>query len=165
VAPELRTFYAAFGAGHVAQDAEMVAADKDTCAELSSRMDAIRRREGLAKDEFWVMRDEGPQDYRDLSEEFGRVLERVADTVFLFVLRRYQMHEQADLFERNPVQFEIYREIGRRVSFPSKDVDIERTMDDYFRTEYGEDALRRVQSRQRNFGPSEPNRDLLHYGW
>ena len=149
VASELKTFYAAFGAGHIAQDAEMVAADKDTCAKLSSRMDVIRRREGLADDELWAMQHEGPQDYRELSDEFGRVLERVADTVFAFVLRRYHMDEHADLFERNRVAFEIQREVGRRViSPPRKETeDIEKQMDDYFRREYGADALHRVQAR------------------
>jgi len=85
ITPDLRTFCAAFGVEHVAQDAERVTADKGTCADLSLRMDAIRRREGLAECEFWVMTDEGPQDYRGLSEEFGQVLERVADTIFSFV--------------------------------------------------------------------------------
>lgn len=118
VAPELKTFYAAFAARHIVQDAETVAADKDTCAELSARMDSIRRREGLADDEFWVMKDEGPQDYRELDDQFGRVLERVADTVFAFVLRRYHMDEHADLFERDRVAFEIQREVGRRVISP-----------------------------------------------
>jgi len=147
LAPEVRTFYAAFGAGHVAQDAETVAADKDTCAELSARMDTIRRREGLAEGEFWEMQHEGPQDYRDLTNEFGRVLERVADTVFAFVLRRYQMQEEADLFEQDRLLFETYREVGRRVIFPSHDEEIEKMMDDYFRNEYGLDALNRVRLR------------------
>jgi hypothetical protein len=149
IAPELKTFHAAFAAGHVVQDAEMVAADKGTCAELSSRMDAIRRREGLADDEFWVKQDEGPQDYRELNDEFGRVLEGVEDTIFAFVLRRYHMNEVADLFERNRVAFEIQREVGRRViSPPRRDTeDIEKQMDEYFRGEYGADALQRVQSR------------------
>lgn len=148
VAPELNTFYAAFAAGHIVQDAEMVAEDKGTCAELSSRMDFIRRREGLADDEFWEMH-EGPQDYRDLDDELGRVLQRIEETVFAFVLRRYHMGEQADLFERDRVEFEIQREVGRRViSPPRKETeDIEKQMDDYFCSEYGEDALLHVQSR------------------
>jgi hypothetical protein len=147
MAPELRTFYAAFGAGHVAQDAESIAADKDMCLELTKHMDAIRVREGLKEDELWVTTDEGPEDYRRLNEEFGRVLERVADTVFTFVLRRYRIDEQADLFEGDRVLFESYREVGRRVVFPSRDIEIEKMMDDYFASEYGIDALQRVKSR------------------
>lgn len=149
IAPEVQTFYAAFGAGHIAQDAEMVTGDKDTCAELSRQMDAIRRREGLADDEFWAMRGEGPQDYRDLNDEFGRVLERVADTIFIFAFRRYHLNGQADLFERDRVTFEIHREIGRRVIMPLKKdaADVEKMMDDYFRREYGTAAFERVLAR------------------
>jgi hypothetical protein len=148
IAPEVQTFYAAFGAGHIAQDAEMVAADRDTCAELSRQMDAIRRREGLATDEFWAMQGEGPQDYRDLSDEFGRVLERITDTVFVFALRRYHLNDQADLFERDRVTFEIQREIGRRVIMPLKnDEEVGKMMDDYFRREYGTTAFERVLAR------------------
>lgn len=149
IAPEVQTFYAAFGAGHIAQDAEMVAADRDSCAELSARMDAIRRREGLADDEFWEMRHEGPQDYRDLSEKFGQMLERVADTIFVFVLRRYHLNAQADLHERDRVAFEVQREIGRRVIMsPREDAeDVQKMMDDYFRREYGEAAFERVLAR------------------
>lgn len=150
IAPELKTFYAAFGAGNVVQDAEMVAADKDTCAELASRMNAIRRREGLAVDEFWEF-DEGPQDYRELDDEVGRILESVTDTVFTFVMRRYHIDEQADLFERNRVEFEIQREIGSRVTSPLSDEaeDVQKSMDDNFRRKYGEEALQRVLSRSK----------------
>lgn len=147
VEPEIKTFYAAFGAGHIAQEVEGVATNKDTLAELSSRMDAIRVREGLAEDEFWAFKHEGPSDYQELSAEFGRILERVTDTVFLFALRRYHLGDVADLFEKDRVLFEIQREVGRRLIFPSRDDEVEKLMDDYFRREYGEEARQRVRSR------------------
>jgi hypothetical protein len=148
VAPELNTFFAAFAAGHIVQDAETVAWGKDTCAALSSRMNLIRRREGLADDEDWVF-DEGPQDYRELDDKVRQVLERVEDTVFVFVLRRYRMDEHADLFERDRREFEIQREIGSRVNSPpcKETENTENEKDDYFRREYGSDALERVRSR------------------
>jgi hypothetical protein len=149
VAPELQTFYAAFGAGHIAQDAEMVAAYQDTCAELSAQMDVIRRREGLAEGEFWVMRDEGPQDYRELSDQYGVVLERIADTVFSFVLRRYHLNRHADLFERDRTTFEIQREIGNRVVAPvaRNEAEVRKMMDDQFRRQYGGAAFKHVLTR------------------
>jgi hypothetical protein len=147
VASEIKTFYAAFGAGHVAQEVESVATSKDTLAELSSRMDTIRVREGLAEDEFWAFKHEGPPDYQELSAEFGRILERVTDTVFLFALRRYRLGDVADLFETDRVLFEIQREVGRRVIFPSLDDNTEKLMEDYFRREYGERAIERVRLR------------------
>jgi hypothetical protein len=97
--------------------------------------------------EFWL-RGNGPQDYDQLNDEFSRVLEGVSDTVFLFVMRRYHMDEQADLFEQNRTEFEIQREIGRRVVYR---VDDEGGKDaDRFRKEYGEEALQRVLSRSRD---------------
>ena len=110
-------------------------------------MEAIRVREGLAEDEFWAFKNEGPSDYQELSAEFGRILERVTDTVFIFALRRYHLGEVADLFEADRVLFEIQREVGRRLIFPSRDDKVEKLMDDYFRREYGEEAFERVRSR------------------
>jgi hypothetical protein len=118
-APELKTFHAAFAAEHVVEDAEMVAGDRDTCAELASRLNAIRGREGLTDDEFWSRR-EGPQDYRELNDKLEGILDSVMETVFIFVMRRYHMDEQADLFERNREEFDIQREIGRRALFSDR---------------------------------------------
>ncbi len=149
VAPEVQTFYASLGAGYIAQDAEMVAANRDTCAELSKQMDDIRRREGFAPDECWVMRWEGPQDYRDLSEQFCRVLDGITDTIFVFALRRYHLDDQADLFEKDRVTFDIQREIGRRVIRPllENEADVEDMIDDGFRRKYGSSAFKRVLDR------------------
>jgi len=148
-ATELKTFHAAFGASQIAQDASGIAADKDTCAEISARMKLICQREGLPEGEFWVMRSEGPKDYQDLNAEFEQILRSVEDTVFTFLLRRYDLNNYAELFEQDRVSFEIQREIGRRISMPVQEeaIDIEALMDDYFLKQYGADALAHVQSR------------------
>lgn len=145
--PELQTFYAAFGAGNIAQEAEMVTADKPTLTELSFRMDEIRRREGLAQGEYWMAGD-GPADHQKLEDEWNDRIEAVADTIFVFVLTRYRLQAQASLYERNRKEFEILREIGRRLIWStSTDSFGEGTMDEYFRKEWGEDAFRRVERR------------------
>jgi hypothetical protein len=56
------------------------------------------------------------------------------------------MDEQADLFERDRVEFEIQREIGRRALWPINEdsEDAEQRMNDYFRKKYGTEALQRV---------------------
>ncbi|PYL74515.1 MAG: hypothetical protein DMF26_10700 [Verrucomicrobia bacterium] len=143
---ELKTFYAAVGAGGLVQDAELAADDKDTLARLSAEMTAIRRREGLADDEFW-MRGEGPPDFEALEAEYGRIIEKIEETVFVFALRRYHLDAEADLYERDRVTFELQREIGRRAVYRSPDADVEKFMDDYVRKEYGDDALSRVRAR------------------
>lgn len=161
VPPEVKTFYAAFGAGGIVQDAESAAADKDTLARLSSEMEVIRRREGLSEDEFW-MRNEGPADYEKLEDQYGQVLEKIEDTVFTFALRRYHLDEQANLFEQDRLTFEMHREIGRRVIFhPREDAaSIEKLLDDYFLKEYGADALRRVELRVNELRAKQPRRSI-----
>jgi hypothetical protein len=158
VAPEVQIYYAGFGAGHIAQAPKRVAAVKDTCAELLRKIEVIRLREGLAADEFWVTQDEGPQGFRDRDEQFGRVLKRVADTIFVFALHRYYLKDQADLFERDRVAFEIQREIGLRVIMPVKTfaagirgiatvemiAETEKMMDESFKRLYGTAAVRRT---------------------
>lgn len=146
--PELKTFYAAFGAGYVAQDAEHVAAGKDTLANLSIRIDAIRRREGLADDEYWT-RNQGPADYCALDAEFDRIVTGISEMVFAFALRRYRLENCAELYEQDRVTFEIKREVGRRIISPARGdtAAIEKLMDDYCRKQYGPDALHHVKVR------------------
>lgn len=146
-APEVKTFYAAFAAGHVAQDAEIIAADQESCARISAQMHEIRQREGLTEGQSWELSQEGPDDYRRLDDEFGEVLSRVADTVIPFVLRRYGLNEAADLFEQDRAEFEIQREIGRRVVVPSQNEEIAKVFEKGFVREYGAEALARVVAR------------------
>lgn len=148
VIPEFKVFYAGFGAGHVTQDVEMVAHDKGRLAELSQKMEEFRKREGLSADEFWY-RGGGPNDYESLEEEYGQISGRIADTVFVHTLKRYRIIELADLYESDPREFEIQREIGRRILFPPKDehCEIAELMDSNIRDNYGSDALARIQKR------------------
>lgn len=148
VPPEIKTFHSAASAANIAEYAETVSAGKGTCAQLSARMDLILRRQDLATHEFRAP-DEAPPDYRELSDEFARMLARVADTVSVFVLRRYRLDEQADLFERDRMAFDLQREVGRRVAFPpAKDSeDSDTLMDDYIKVHYGAKLLRQVRSR------------------
>jgi hypothetical protein len=68
-----------------------------------------------------------------LNDEFEQLLERIYDTVFLSVLRRYHLEYYADLFERDRVEFEMQREIGRRAIMPVRDnTEAVKLTDDYF---------------------------------
>jgi hypothetical protein len=106
------------------------------------------------------MRGEGPEDYRKLSDQYEVVLERIADTVFSFVLRRYHLSEHADLFERDRTAFEIQREIGCRVVMPVKKNEPEgrKGMDDHFRRHYGEAAFQRALERVQEIQREERKR-------
>lgn len=148
IVPEFKTFYAGFGAGGVTQDAEMVAHEKGRLAALSEKMAEIRKREDLLPEEFWY-RGEGPDDYEVLENEYGEVSGGIVDTIFVHTLRRYRLNEQADLYEADSKEFEIQREIGRRILLSPKEneLEMEELMDSNIRDNYGSDVLSRIRRR------------------
>lgn len=145
---EIKVYYAWFGAEQTVGEAENAAPGKDNLAEILSRIETIRKREGLAQGEYWE-RGNGPADFQELDDEFEEVLGRIRDTVFTFVLRRYRLDAQAELFERDRVEFEVQREVGRRFIAPAhkQTPDADQVMDEFFEDQYGPDALRRVHQR------------------
>jgi hypothetical protein len=148
VGNELKTFYASVGAGQVVEDAEMDAYGKGMLSELSNEMEQIRLREGLTSDQFWY-KGEGPDDYEFLGERYEEVIEKISDTVFTHTLNRYDLVDVAELYESNRTEFEIQKEIGRRVVFVDKDVDEEiiKRMDEMIREKLGSDAFERILKR------------------
>ena len=146
--PEIKAYYSWFGAEQTVSEAENAAPGKDNLADILARIETIRQREGLAQGEYWESGD-GPADFQELDDEFEQVLARIRDTVFTFVLRRYRLDQQADLFERDRVEFEIQREVGRRFIAPAHNQtpDLDQVMDEFFEDQYGADALRRVRER------------------
>jgi hypothetical protein len=149
VLPEFKTFYAALGASGIIENVETVAANKDSLADLAGQMDAIRQREGLTADESWGAAKNGPVDYRGLSDAYGRVLERIGDTAFIFVLRRYRLAEQADLFEADRVTFEILREVGRRLTSANlgESETVEELTNRFIEKKHGANAVHRIETR------------------
>lgn len=148
VESEFKTFYASFGAGEVVQNAEEAAFNKGKLAELSRKMEEIRKREGLADEEYWY-RHQGPADYQALEMESDDIAEKVTETIFVHVLRRYSLGEQADLYEKNRVQYEILRETGSRVLMGKTDLphDVQVMMDTYIAKQYGKPALEVIRKR------------------
>ena len=146
--PEIKAYYAWFGAEQTVGEAENAAPGKDNLADILARIEAIRQREGMAQGEYWEPGD-GPADFQELDDEFEKVLARIRDTVFTFVLRRYRLDQQADLFERDRVEFEIQREVGRRFIAPAhkQTPDLDQVMDEFFEDQFGADALKRVHQR------------------
>jgi len=149
VQPELTTFYAVMGAGRVVQLVEDAADSKDILGELKAQMEAIERREGLQPGEFWVFRDEGPDDYRALEDKRDEILERIENTIYPAVLRRYGLTELADLYERDFATFDIQREIGSRVIHPriKKDNEVQKVIDNAIKRDYGAEALTKIEQR------------------
>jgi hypothetical protein len=110
-----KLFFASLVAEDIADDAVSVAYESGRLAELARRMDEIQKREGLQDDEFWPI-GEGPDDYQELSDESEELLDKVRDTVFTLLLRRYGLNGIADLYETDRVRFDELRERGRKIA-------------------------------------------------
>ncbi len=147
--PEVKTFYAALGAEAIAQDAGFAAAEKGAVAELARQMQEIREREAQPCEETWG-RGEGPQDYQELAGRHAELLQNIEQTMIVFLLRRYRLDDQADLYEKDRATFEIQREIGRILMMESGSPPAEQELlNGYLGKNYGQGAVQRVLSRLR----------------
>lgn len=152
---EVRTFYAALAVERIAQDAEIAASGKGAVAQLTRQMEEVKSREGLAPDENWLS-NEGPQDYRRLAEQREKLLRSIEQTIVVFLLRRYHLDEQAELYETDRVTFEVQREVGRILMMeggsPPTEEDL---LNGYLGRTYGPGAIERVLSRLREIRSGE----------
>lgn len=148
IAPEYKMFYAALGADDLMTAVEMASYTKGRLGELAVQMEEIRRRQGLAEGDVFF-RWEAPPDYLELASESEQIFKKVSGTVFAHVLRRYHLHEQADLFDHNRQEFQIQVEIGRRamVGDLTGMPEVAAAMDTEFEKEHGMAALLRVRQR------------------
>jgi hypothetical protein len=96
-----------------------VAHEQGRLAELSRRMEDIRKSEGLQDDEFWPI-GKGREDYQELSKESEELYKKVRDTVFTTVLRRYRLEDIADLYENDRARFDELSERARNGIFSGK---------------------------------------------
>lgn len=91
---EYTLFFATMAANSIAEEAVSVALKNGRLAELGHRMDEIQMRVGLEDDECWLV-GEGPDDYQVVSNESEELYEKVHDTVFTTVLRRYRLNSNS----------------------------------------------------------------------
>lgn len=143
--PEVRVFYAAWISEFITDDVGF-AAYCSTYRELTDKLRAMRARDGLTPDQDWAPGD-GPADYQAASRELDEKLSRVRETHFDHILRRYRFTDEADLFERDPLEFEIAREVGRQIAMNLTDEGTKH--DEVFRKMHGQAALDRVKARVR----------------
>lgn len=147
VLPEVKTLYAAMGAGQVMQDAEFQAYTKGRLNEIAQRMEDIRKRDGLLDEEIWH-HNTPPEDYIALDKEHDELSESITDTIFVYTLQQYRLKDQAELFENDRRTFEINREVGRRLLLSDKEPEgVEELMDRSIRMNYGEETLNKIRSR------------------
>jgi len=142
IEPEIKIFYATIIAQKITMNVMMAAHNKGHLADISKRMVEIGKREGLADDEFWYC-GAGPDDYNACDGEYNKIFEKIEATYFVDSLKRYEMDWVAELFENDPYEFEIQREIGRRVCM-SHEKDIlnnNNLIDKDLRARYGSDVL------------------------
>jgi hypothetical protein len=112
-------FHVASAAEDIVNDAAMNALEKGQIGELMRQMEEIERREGLKEREYWSI-GEGPPDYQAANAQSDVLLEKIDEAVMPCVLRRYRFGAVADLYERNRMEFDVMREVGRRQVFPEK---------------------------------------------
>ena len=153
---ELRVKTASSAALWLVQDAQYIDHSKSRGKEIGEAMKAIRRREGLEEDGYWL-RGEGPEDYRALEREDEQRDDRIEQTVLPSVMRRYRMDDLAELYERDRLIFEIANEVGKRMErspSPPQDPELREVWeltgvraDEYFQERFGVDSLRKVQRR------------------
>jgi hypothetical protein len=109
---EARIYMAGMIANVIAEDAVMLAHDKDTLSALNQQIREIEKREGLEEGEYWPI-GEGPEDYQRLNREATALYDKVHDTVFTTVLRRYQLDDLADMYEETREEYERIFDSGR----------------------------------------------------
>ncbi len=77
--------------------------------EIHAKIDAIEKREGLKKDEYWKRAD-GPEDWQELNHQW----ERRADEIHADLMRQYGEYEAAALLLNDKEEFRRRHEISRR---------------------------------------------------
>ena len=80
--------------------------------DISTRIDAIQRREGLDDNEYWHI-GQGPEDWQELNRQYSQVL----DAKFEEALREFGLDNIADLYGMDRISYDAHREQGRRLVF------------------------------------------------
>jgi hypothetical protein len=136
----------------VADSACTVAFDEGEIAELESQLRAIEERKGLGPDEMFVRIGDGPPDHDAVASKLNDQLERISDTVVSALLSRYQFRELEDLFENDRAEFEIRREVGRRLVHGESPSALTEFIESHLRSKFGAAAIGRLHQRLRQAG-------------
>src|SRR5262249_46438578 len=107
-----RLYYVVYPAESIAECAMFVSHERDRREDLSQQMDAIKKREGLAKSEDYMIGD-GPADYQGLSREREDLYDKVKYTVMIEVGKRYGLNDEVRLYEEDRERFNKLLEEGR----------------------------------------------------
>jgi hypothetical protein len=140
----------------IVNDVGDMAMDAGRIGELTRQMMEIERREGLKENDYWSI-GEGPADYQAAGAESEVLQTRVEETVFLHVLRRYRFNAAAELYEKNPMEFEVMHEAGRRRVMPGDfmKLNLNRSAEESLLKEYGQAAVDLLHQRMKENGERE----------
>ena len=105
------------GARGVATTALFAAGKTGELGKLNREMDRIREASGV---EDYDEQDDLPEEYTRLSERAGELLGKIESMMVIDILKRYGLHEQADLFEADEEAFDARVADGYYVLFPEK---------------------------------------------
>jgi len=130
--------------------------DVGRIGQLTRQMMEIEQREGLKENDYWLI-GEGPPDYQAASAESSMLQTRVEETVFLHVLRRYRFNAAAELYEKNPMEFDVRHEAGRRRVMPGDfmKLNLNGSAEESLLKEYGQVAVDLLHQRLKESGMRE----------
>ena len=111
---DLALYLATWPLDQISEDCAEAARAHGHLAQLEAELEAIRKREGLTGDEYWPI-GEAPADYEAVSRQSDETMERIRDGIFAQLIRRYFGDTLADRFEQHRADFEVAREVGRRM--------------------------------------------------
>lgn len=146
---DMAIYYAAMSVATIASDAVSAAMDRGELLELLREIREIEQQHGLEEDDFWFTY-EGPEDWQELQEKAGDIMEGIDEVVFEDVLRRYGLGEIADLHEKDRMRFDVMKEAGRRALWKEdseSENDANVTMRNYLLKEYGASAVALLDER------------------
>jgi hypothetical protein len=152
ICQEAALFFLAVVVEHIVNDVATCAVEKGEIRELMRQMTEIERREGLKKNEYWTI-EESPPDYRQINAASEVLLNSISETIFLCVLRRYRFEAMADLYEKNRMEFDVMREVGRRRMYPGKSVELKVDESEamFLFKKYGQAAVDLLRERSKKF--------------
>ena len=108
--PELRFLNRASAIEDVFDRRMMEEYYEEELREITSKMRAIEKREGLGEFEYWPI-GQGPEDYEELNKEYDLIF----DKKFEEALREFGLQDMADLYYNNREVYDAKREKGRRI--------------------------------------------------
>lgn len=89
---------------------------------LHAKLAAIKKREGLEADDYYMLNDpDQPEDHRLLEDQWAHRYDEIYDGIFIDTLKQFGDDDIADLYLRDRATFDSRREVGRCLVHGTRD--------------------------------------------